>query len=53
MKAWFLLCLCATIAQAQKLITFGIGRASNRLYLAEVSIILITVYLVKSVLNIF
>jgi len=53
MQVWFLLCLCATIAQAQKLITFGIGRASNRLYLAEVSITLIIVYLVKSDVNLF
>jgi hypothetical protein len=45
MQVWFLLFLCVTITQAQKLITFGIGRSGNRLYLAEVSITLITVYL--------
>jgi hypothetical protein len=38
MHVWFLLCVCLTIAQAQKLITFGIGRSSNRLYLNETEI---------------
>ena len=42
MQVWLLLCLCLTITQAQKLITFGIGRSSNRLFLAEVSVDLIT-----------
>jgi hypothetical protein len=45
MHVWFLLCVCLTIARAQKLITFGIGRSNYRLHLTEVSIIPITDYL--------
>jgi hypothetical protein len=43
MHVWFLLCVCLTITQAQKSITFGVGRSSNRLYLNEVCIVFITV----------
>ncbi len=43
MKVSVFLCVCLAIAQAQELITFGTGLSSNRLYLAEVSIALITI----------
>jgi len=45
MQVWFLLCVCLTIAQAQDQITFGVGRASSQLYLNEVCIVLVSVYL--------
>lgn len=41
MMIWFLLCMCLVTTQAQKLITFGTGLSSQRLFLAEVKKILI------------
>ncbi len=45
MRIWFLLFVCFATRNAQELSLFGIGRASQRLFLAEVIINLITVYL--------
>jgi len=36
MHGWILLVLCAITANAQNLVTFGIGLSSNQLYTDEV-----------------
>jgi hypothetical protein len=43
MHAWFLLFFCVATTNAQEWNTFGIGRSSQRLYLAEVIIHLIQI----------
>jgi hypothetical protein len=45
MRVWFLLLVCVATINTQELNLFGIGRASQRLYLAEVIINSIKVYL--------
>jgi hypothetical protein len=48
MRGWFLLFLCVVTTHAQELNTFGTGLSSQRLYLAEVSIDFIRLFLCYS-----